>query len=76
MTTIRVQRLGDKALLSQDELEQLLLLARQHEDIRVQLDEDDLPTVALMRFAEQGAAFDFWLDEAEDIYTLDDGEPL
>ena len=76
MTTIRVQRLGDKALLSQDELNQLLSLARQHEDVNVQLDEEDLPTVALMRFAEQGKAFDFWLDEAEDIYTLDDGKPI
>ncbi len=76
MTTIRVQHLGDKALLSREELEQLLSLARQHEDVKVQLDEDDLPTVALMRFAEQGGAFDFWLDKAEDIYTLEDGEPL
>jgi hypothetical protein len=76
MTTIRVQRLGDKALLSQDELNQLLSLARQHEEVRVQLDKDDLPTIALMRFAEQGRAFDFWLDKAEDIYTPEDGEPL
>jgi hypothetical protein len=76
MTTIRVQRLGDKAILSQDELNQLLSLARLHEDVKVQLDEDDLPTIALMRFTEQGGAFDFWLDEGEDIYTLEDGEPL
>jgi hypothetical protein len=54
ITTIRVQRLGDKALLSQDELNQLLSLARQYEDIKVQVDEDDIPTRALMRFAEQG----------------------
>jgi hypothetical protein len=76
MTTIRVQRLGDKALVSQDELDQLLSLARQHEDIKVQLDEDDLPTAAFMRFAEQGGAFNFWLDKAEDIYMLEDGEAL
>jgi hypothetical protein len=76
MTTIHVQRLGDKALLSQEELNQLLSLARQHEDIKVQLDEDDLPITALMRFAEQGKAFDFWHDEAENIYTLDDGEAI
>jgi hypothetical protein len=76
MTTIHVQHLGDKAVLSQDELNQLLSLARQHEDVKVQLDEDDLPTIALMRFAEQGKAFDFWFDEAEDAYTLDDGEPI
>jgi hypothetical protein len=76
MTTIRIQRLGDKALLAQDELEQLLSLARRHEDIKVQLEEDDIPTAALMRFVEQGGAFDFWFDKDEDIYTLDDGEPV
>jgi hypothetical protein len=29
----------------------------------------------LMRLAEASGAFDFWNDPAEDIYTLDDGEP-
>ena len=38
--------------------------------------QDDPPTDAVMRLAEEGGAFDFWLDEGEDIYTAEDGEPL
>ena len=38
--------------------------------------EEDLPTIDMMRLAEQGGAFDFWTEEGEDIYTLEDGEPV
>ena len=37
---------------------------------------DDLPLSALAESAMQGGSFDFLLDEAEDIYTLEDGEPI
>ena len=37
---------------------------------------DDVPTIAIMLLAEQGGAFDFWLDPAEDVYTVADGEPV
>jgi hypothetical protein len=37
---------------------------------------DDSPTICFMWLAEIGGAFDFWADAGEDIYTLDDGEPL
>ena len=60
MTTIHVQRVGDKALLPQSEFEQLVELARQQEEIAVQMHEDDVPTLGIMRLAEQGGAFDFW----------------
>ena len=60
MTTIHVQRLGDKALLLQSEFERLVELARQYEEIAVQMHEDDVPTLGIMRLAEQGGAFDFW----------------
>ncbi len=43
MTTIHVQRVGDKALLPQSEFERLVELARQHEEITVQIHEDDVP---------------------------------
>ncbi len=29
-----------------------------------------------MRLAGQGGAFDFWLEEGEDIYSVEDGEPV
>jgi hypothetical protein len=67
MPTIRVQSVGDKAILSKEELDQLIALARQNEDVTVEI--DDVPTFAIMRLAEQGKAFDFWRDEAEDIYS-------
>jgi hypothetical protein len=75
MTTIHVQTIGDKALLRRSELEQLVELAREHHGIALEI-EDDVPTLAIMRLAEQGGAFDFWLDSAEDVYSTTDGEPL
>jgi hypothetical protein len=30
----------------------------------------------MMRLAEQGGAFDFWMEDAENIYTANDGEPV
>jgi hypothetical protein len=76
MTTIHVQCIGDKALLPQSEFERLLELAQRHEEVTVQMEEDDVPTVAIMRLAEQGGAFDFWRKEGENIYSLEDGEPV
>jgi len=75
MTTIHVQRIGDKALLPQSELQQLVELARLHQGIAVEIADDDVPTLAIMRLAEQGGAFDFWREEGEDIYSPSDGEP-
>src|SRR3989442_5304611 len=74
MTTIHVQRVGDKAILPQSEFEQLVELARQQEEIAVQMHEDDVPTLGIMRLAEQGGAFDFWKEAGEDIYSAEDGE--
>ena len=42
----------------------------------MEVEEDDVPTFAIMRLAEQGGAFDFWLDPAEDVYSANDGEPV
>ena len=43
MITIHIQCIGDKALLLQSELEQLLELAQRSETITVQRQEDDVP---------------------------------
>lgn len=75
MTTIHVQRIGDQALLPQSEFEQLVELARQRGEIAVEVRDDDVPTLGLMRLAEQGGAFDFWMQEGEDVYSAQDGEP-
>jgi hypothetical protein len=76
MTTIHVLRIGDKALLPQSEFERLVELAQQCEEITLQIHDDDVPTVAMMRLVEQGGAFDFWRAPEEDIYSATDGEPM
>jgi hypothetical protein len=76
MTTIRAQVIGDKVILPRSELERLLQLARQSERVEIEILEEDLPTAGIMRLAEQGGAFDFWLEEGEDIYSIHDGKPV
>jgi hypothetical protein len=76
MTTIRAQVIGDKVILPRSELERLLQLARQSEPVDIEILEEDLPTAGMMRLAEQGGAFDFWLEEGEDIYSIHDGKPV
>ncbi len=76
MTTIHVERVGDKALLAQSEFERLVQLARQRDEIAVHVRDEDVPTVGVMRLAEQGRAFDFWMEDGEDIYSAEDGEPM
>jgi hypothetical protein len=76
MMTIHVQRVGDKALLLQSEFERLVELARQSEETAVQMHEDDVPTLGIMRLAEQEGTFDFWREVGEDIYSAEDGEPV
>jgi hypothetical protein len=76
MTTIHAQGIGDKALLPRVELEQLVRLAERSEPIRLQMEEEDIPTTGIAWLADHGAAFGFWRDEGEEIYTAEDGEPV
>jgi len=76
MTTIHAQLIGDQAVLPREELDRLLELARRSEPVELQLGEEDVSTLSVMRLAEQGGAFDFWREEGEDVYTAQDGEPL
>jgi hypothetical protein len=76
MTTIHVQRIGDNALIPQRDFERLVELARRHEEIAVQRDEDDVPTLGIMRLVEQSGAFNFWMESGENIYSAEDGKPV
>jgi hypothetical protein len=76
MTTIQAQLIGDNAVVPRTQFEHLLELARRSEPIDVQVREDDLPTADIMRLAESGGAFQFWLDAGEEIYSSNDGEPV
>ena len=76
MTIIHVRLIGNEALLPHSELERLLTLARQNENIEIEVRHDDITTMELMRLAESSGAFDFWKEAGEDIYTDRDGEPV
>ena len=76
MTTIQAQVVGNNALLSRPDFERLLEIARRSEEIHLELEADDLPTVEIMRLAEAGGSLDFWQDSAENIYSATDGEPV
>ena len=76
MSTIQVQTIGERAVLPRTDLEKLIELARRSEPLDIEFAEADLPPGAMARMAAQGGAFDFWYEEGEDIYTLEDGEPL
>jgi hypothetical protein len=76
MTTVRALAIGSQALLSRTELERLIELAGRSEPVQLQIEEEDIPTAGLMWLADRGGAFDFWREEGEAIYTLEDGEPV
>ena len=65
-----------QSLTFQSDLERLVELAQRSEAITVLRQEDDVPTLGIMRLMEQGGAFDFWKEEGEDIYSAADGEPV
>ncbi len=68
MTTIHAKLVGDQALLARSELQRLLEPARQSEAVELQVDEEEVSSLEIMRLAEKGGAFDFWKDECENIY--------
>ncbi len=69
MAMIQAQIVGEQILLPKAEWERLLEMARCCEPVEVQFSE-------VPRTFGLGGAFDFWLDEGEDVYTLEDGEPI
>ena len=76
MTTVRVLAIGSQALLSRAELERLVELAGRSEPVQLQIEEEDVPTTGIAWLADRGGAFDFWREDGEAIYTLEDGEPV
>ena len=76
MKRVHAKIVGDKAVLPRDDFERLVELARQTEEIELRVQEDDVPTSAVMRLAEQGGSFDFWSEKGEEIYSIEDGEPV
>ena len=76
MTVVHAEIVGDKMLVSREELEQLVDLAKRSEPVDLQILSGDISNADLMRLSEKGGSFDFWAEPAEDIYSANDGEPL
>jgi hypothetical protein len=76
MTIIHAQWIGEQAVLPKQDFERLLELARRSESVDVQVTDDDLSAQAMMRLAESSGAFEFWNAAAEEIYSVQDGEPI
>lgn len=76
MTKIHAQLLGSNVLLTRTDWDRLLGLARRSDEVEVRLEGGEVSTANLMRLAEEGGSFDFWHDDAENVYTLADGEPV
>jgi len=73
---IHAQLLGSNVLLPRRDWDLLLGLARRRDEVEVRMETDEVSTTSLMKLAEEGGAFDFWRDDGEDVYTLEDGEPV
>jgi len=54
MTRLHARSVGDQALLSRTEFEQLVELARRGGEIELDVHEDDVPAFGIMRLGEQG----------------------
>ena len=71
MTKVHAELIGNKALVSRRDLERLMELAQRTEVVELQTYEEEIPTLGIMRLAEQGGAF-AWLADEEDLYTVED----
>lgn len=71
--TVHAQRLDAQHLIiTESDLQSLITVARQVASVQFEERKDNLPIEGLMELAETSGAFDFLLDEREDIYTIDD----
>jgi len=48
----------------------------EHKKVTVVIVEDDVPTEGTRELAVAGGAFDFLSSSGEDVYTLEDGDPV
>ncbi len=76
MATIQVQTIGERAVLPRTDLEKLIELAQRSEPLDIEFAADDLSSAEWTQFILASGSFDFWKEAGEDIYTLEDGEPI
>jgi len=75
VATIHTQWIGNKAILPKEELEQLIKIAKESEEIELRQTEL-IQTKEIVELLEKSGTFDFWKEEAENIYTMEDGEAI
>ncbi len=71
MTVVHARLIGEEAVLPRLELDQIVAIARQSEEIRIEILQDTLPATGIMQLAEKGGAFD-WLADEKESYTVHD----
>ena len=76
MTIVHAEMIGDKMLVSREELEHLVDLAKRSEPVDLQIVSGEISTAGLMQLMEKGGSFDFWAEPEEGIYSATDGEPI
>ena len=75
MTTIHTQWIGNKTIVPKKEFEQLVEIAKEREEIELQSTELVEPSQVIDLLGKSGS-FDFWKEEGEDIYSIEDGEAI
>ena len=70
MATVHFDHFGKKVLLTKEDLDRLIDLARQVEEINLETS-DDFPTKSLMHLEEKGGAFQWLADEADEYSIAD-----
>ena len=76
MSSITAQLIGDKAILEKSDLEKLVSWAKEGHEFEFEFASDDFSTNDIIRLMKAGKAFEFWNEPGEDIYSLEDGEPV
>lgn len=71
MTAVHARIAEREAILSREDFDRLMELARASDEVELRAETDDVPVLGIMNLAEEGGAFDF-LSQDEDVYTVDD----
>jgi hypothetical protein len=75
VTTIHTQWLGNKIIIPKEEFEQLIEIAKKREEIELQTTEL-VESGKIIDLLGKSGSFDFWKQEGEDIYSIEDGEAI
>ncbi len=75
LPVIHAEMWGNKTLIPRAELERPFEIARVTEPVEFEIASNDSAD-NMMRMADEGKSFDFWLAPEVNIYSAEDGEPV